>query len=191
VTVPESVRTGDLLLMVLSTNSTVTGTAPAGYAQAASLTVGGASPTTQVFSRVAGTGDAGSVVTVALSGGAKVTLQLLAYSGTDRTTPIASVTGAESPAGTAHTTPAATVAVDGSWVVSVWSDKQADPRQWSAPVGVSERSNIGGVGNGDIASLVADSGGPVGAGPAGGLTATVPTASNRAATFTIVLTAAR
>jgi PKD repeat protein len=189
-TVPESVRPGDALLLVLSTNSTVTGTAPAGYAQAASLTVAGVSPTTQIFQRVAGLGDAGSEVTVVLSGGAKVTLQLLAYSGTDRTAPVASVTGAESPAGTAHTTPVTTVA-DGSWVVSVWSDKQADPRQWTAPAGVAERSNLGGVGNGDIATLVADSGGPVAAGPAGGLTATVPTASNRAATFTVVLTPAR
>jgi hypothetical protein len=72
-------------------------------------------------------------------------------------------------------------------VLSVWSDKQAGARAWTAPSGVTERSAVGGVGNGDVATLVADSGAPVAAGPAGGLTATVPTASNRAATVTVVL----
>jgi hypothetical protein len=79
------------------------------------------------------------------------------------------------------------VATAGSWLVSVWSDKQADARTWTEPSSVTARSNVGGVGNGDIATLVADSGAPVATGTAGGLTATVPTASNRGVTFTIVL----
>jgi hypothetical protein len=49
---------------------------------------------------------------------------------------------------------------------------------------------VAGVGNGDIATLVADSGAPVAAGTVGGLTATVPTPSNRATMLTVVLAAA-
>jgi hypothetical protein len=72
-------------------------------------------------------------------------------------------------------------------VLSVWSDKSADPRQWTAPDALAERSNLAGVGNGDVATLVADSGAPVAAGQVGGRTATVPVASNRATMFTVVL----
>jgi PKD repeat protein len=185
VTVPASVRAGDGLVLVLSTNSTVLGTTPAGYTLEGSKT-SGTSITTQVFSRVAAATDAGSTLTVALSGSAKVTLQLMAYSGTSAADPVASVTGAVDIGGTAHTTPTATAAA-GSWVLSVWSDKSVDPRQWTPPASLSPRSNLAGVGTGDVATLVADSGGAVAAGQVGGLTATVPTASNRAAMFTVVL----
>ena len=189
VTVPSAVRAGDAMVLVLSTNSLVSGAAPAGWTQSAAVTAGTA-PTTQVFERVATAADAGTGVTVALSGQAKVTLQLLAYSGTDGADPIASVTTAASPSGTAHRTPPATAAA-GSWVLSVWSDKQAAARQWTPPSSTTERSNVAGIGSGDVATLVADSGGPVAAGPVGGLTATVPTASSRATTLTVVLTPAR
>jgi hypothetical protein len=183
--VPDSVAAGDGLLLVLSTNSTVRGTTPAGYTLEGVQAAGNA-PTTQVFSRVAGAGDAGAPLTVTLTGQAKVTLQLLAYSGTATSGPVASLTSAADGSGTAHTTPSAS-APAGSWVVSVWSDKQANARQWTPPAQAGERSNVAGIGSGDIATLVADSGGPVAGGDVGGLTATVPTASNRVTLFTIVL----
>lgn len=188
VEIPAGVESGDGMVLVLSTNSTVSGASPAGWTQAG-IVVSGNGPTTQVFQRVAGAGDAGGTVTVVLSGQAKVTLQLLAYSGTVAGSPIASLTTAADGAGTAHTTPTATATV-GSWVLSVWSDKQAEARQWTAPAEATERSNLAGVGMGDIATLAADSGGPVIAGTVGGLTATVPTASTRATMLTIVLGAA-
>ncbi|MGY1833883.1 PKD domain-containing protein [Blastococcus sp. SYSU DS0510] len=188
VEVPAAVRPGDGLVLVLSTNSAVTGTPPAGWAlsgQQADATA----MTTQVFSRVAAAGDAGSVVTVDLGGtSSAVTLQLLAYSGTAATGPVASVTGAAggwSP-GTAHTTPVAEAAA-GSWVLSIWSDKGPEGRQFTPPAELSERSNIAGAGNGDVATLVADSGAPVGGGPVGGLTATVSAPSSRAVMLTVVL----
>ncbi|MGZ4550299.1 MAG: PKD domain-containing protein [Blastococcus sp.] len=182
--VPAGVQAGDGLVLVLSTNSTVTGATPAGWTAAGSR-LSGTGPNTQVFSRVAGATDAGGTVTVALSGQSKVTLQLMAYSGTAATGPIASVASIARPAGTSHPTPAATAAA-GGWVLSVWSDKQNAARTWTAPAAVSVRSNLAGVGGGDVATLVGDSGGPV-SGAVGNLTATVPTASTRATTFTIVL----
>ncbi|MBA3419367.1 MAG: hypothetical protein H0U09_11855 [Geodermatophilaceae bacterium] len=51
------------------------------------------------------------------------------------------------------------------------------------------RDNIAGSGTGDLAVLVADSGGPVPAGPVGGLTATVSAPSSRATMLTLVLAA--
>ncbi|MGZ4508079.1 MAG: PKD domain-containing protein [Blastococcus sp.] len=189
VDVPASVRAGNGLVLVLSTNSTATGAAPAGWTQAG-VQVSGSAPTTQVFQRVATAADAGSTVTVAISAQAKVTLQLLAYSGTAATGPVATVTGAGDGAGTSHTTPTAT-APAGSWVISVWSDKQSAAREWAPPAsGTTVRSSLAGIGAGDLATLVADSGGPVAAGTVGGLTATVPTASNRATMLTVVLAAA-
>ncbi len=185
-TVPPTVAAGDGLVLVLSTNSDATGTAPTGFILEGSQTSAG-NITTQVWSRPAVAGDAGSMLTVPLSKQAKVTLQLVAYSGTSATDPVASATGAVDIGGTAHTTPTATAA-QGSWVLSVWSDKQSVARSWTAPAtGVVERSNLAGLGTGDMATLIADGGAPVPTGSVGGHTATVPAASNRATVFTVVL----
>lgn len=184
VTIPANVQAGDGLVLVLSTNSTATGSTPAGWTSAHSV-LSGTGPNTQVFSRVAAAGDAGDPVTVTLSAQAKVTLQLVAYSGTAASGPIASVTSSARATGTSHPTPGAT-ATAGQWVVSVWSDKQAAARTWTAPGGVNTRSNLAGVGSGDVATLLADNG-PVAGGAVGNLTATLPTASTRATTLTIVL----
>jgi hypothetical protein len=102
---------------------------------------------------------------------------------------VASVTGAAGGGGTAHTTPTATASA-GSWVLSIWSDKAPEDRLFVPPAGLAERSNLAGVGNGDVATLVADSGAPVPAGQVGGLTATVPTPSSRSTMLTVVLTPA-
>lgn len=51
---------------------------------------------------------------------------------------------------------------------------------------VVERSNLVGVGTGDTATLLADSGAPVPVGALVGHTATVPAASTRATLFTVV-----
>jgi PKD repeat protein len=185
VAVPANVQAGDGLVLVLSTNSSVTGGTPLGWS-AAGNRLSGSGPNTQVFQRVAAATDAGSTVTVTLSGTAKVTLQVLAYSGTAATGPVASVTSSPTGAVTSHTTPTATAA-PGSWVLSVWSDKAASARTWTAPAGAAVRSNLAGVGSGDVATLVADGGAAVTTTTVGGLTATVPTASTRGTTFTVVL----
>jgi PKD repeat protein len=185
VVVPDAVEAGDGLVLVLSTNSAVTGTVPAGWTLAGTQTDAGRM-TTQVFSRVAAAGDAGATVTTSFSEWSAVTLQLLAYSGTSASGPIASLTGAASGAGTSHTTPTATAAA-GSWVLSIWSDKSSTARQFVPPASLAERSNLAAAGNGDVATLVADSGAPVAGGTVGGLTATVPTPSSRSTVLTVVL----
>jgi PKD repeat protein len=189
-TVPATVNAGDGMVLVASTNSGATATPPTGYTAEGTQT-SGTNITTQVFSRVATSSDAGSTLTVGFSASAKVTLQLAVYSGTSLGDPVSSVTGAVDAGGTSHRTPVATAPTAGSWVVSVWSDKQTVARTWSPPGGVTVRSNVAGVGAGggaaDMASLLADGNTAVPVETVGGLTATVPSASNRAAMFTIVL----
>jgi hypothetical protein len=185
VPVPASVQDGDGLVLMLSTNSPVTSTPPAGWtleARQPSTTL-----VTQVWSRIATASDAGSSVQVVFSAATKATLQLAAYSGTSATDPVSVAAGTSDTSTSSHTTPTVP-APAGSWVLSLWSDKQAVARQFTAPAGVTVRSNLAGGGNGDVASLVADSGGPVPAGTVGGLAASVaPTVSNRATMFTVVL----
>jgi hypothetical protein len=182
--VPASVRAGDAMVLVLSATGDATGTAPDGWTLEAERSAG-AGLRTQVWSRVAGPDDAGTTLTVSLSTPATATLQLAAYSGVSPADPVASVTGAVQVGGTAHTTPTVTVPRR-SWVLSVWSDIQAAGHTWTTPSsGFVVRSNGGGTGA--IATLLGDGGAAHPAGRAGGLTASVPTPSNAAAVFTVVL----
>ncbi len=186
VAVPAAVQAGDGMVLVLSTASPRTVSALPGWTLVTQQT-SGTGPMTRVYSRVAAAGDAGDPVTVAWTGGTtKATLQLLAYDGTRTTAPVAAFASAARAAGTSHTTPT-TTATAGSWVLSIWSDKQGPQRSWTPPSGVVERSDVVAPGTGAVATMLADSGAAVAAGTVGGLTATVPTASNRATVFTLVL----
>ncbi|MGZ4657425.1 MAG: PKD domain-containing protein [Blastococcus sp.] len=186
VTVPAAVQAGDALLLVWSGNSaTLVPTTPAGWTLENTQASGNIS--TRVYSKVAAASDANSPVSVSTgTATAKVTLQVAAYSGTSTTDPVAVIAGRTDTGGTSHATPTATAGA-GSWVVSLWSDKQSAARTWTPPAsGLTVRSNLAGVGSGDVATLLGDTG-PVAAGTVGGLTATVPTASSQATMFTVVL----
>ncbi len=188
------VEPGDGLVLVLSTNSAVTGNLPAGFRQRAVQTVETTSTnptpqmTTQVFEKVATGNEDGTKLTVTLTGGAKATLQLVAYSGTSATGPIRSVESAGQSGGTSHTTPSGT-ATAGDWVLSAWSNKSSAARTWTAPDGQQVRSNLPGTGlTGEISTLVTDGGGAVTTtGPVPGLTATTSSTSAKATMFTIVI----
>ena len=139
---------------------------------------------TVVWRKVATAGDAGSTLTVRSSAITKIALQLSAYGGTSPTNPVASIATRSDPANTtSHPTPTVTVDGDGAWLVSYWADKSFTTTDWAPPAGVIVRDeSIGGL----IAALLADSGGVVPNGTAGGLTATTNAAS-RAAEVSIVL----
>jgi PKD repeat protein len=189
VNVPPTVQTGDGLVLVLSIANPRTVATPAGWTLAGQQT-SGTGPMTLVYERVAAAGDAGDPATVTWTGGnAKATLQLVAYDGTNAGAggPVGTVVSAARAAGTSHTTPGATATAN-AWVLSVWSDKQNAARTWTTG-GATERTDVSAPGTGAVATMLADSNGPVAAGPVAGVTATVPTPSNRATVFTIVLTA--
>jgi PKD repeat protein len=186
VTVPASVQAGDGMVLVSSISSnSVTVTAPAGWTLEGIQT--SSNLVTRIYSRVAAAGDAGSTVTVTQSAAAKVTLQLSAYSGTSAADPVSVANGAVQTGGTSHVTPTASAAA-GNWLLSVWSDKSASARTWTAPGSVTVRNTLAGTGSGDVAGLLADGGAAVGGGQVGGLTGTVSAASTQAAMFTVVLT---
>jgi hypothetical protein len=193
VPVPAGVEAGDGMVLILSTNSSVTGTAPAGFTAAApaqtSLSGKTVAMSTQVFDKVA-TGTEGGTIAVSLSGSAKVTLQLVVYSGTSSSGPVKSVTGLGRGALTTHTTPTATAA-SGDWALEIWSAKSAGERTWTAPGAVVVRNEVRSTGTaGEVATLVADGGAPSVGGTVGGHTATLSAASSRATVLTVVLSSA-
>ncbi|GAA3141042.1 hypothetical protein GCM10010466_35110 [Planomonospora alba] len=189
VTVPPSVQSGDGMLLFATLNTAsaaVTGpTGVIGWTQIADFTTGSAR--TLVWKKTAVAGDAGGALTLELSPITKIGLQLVAYGGTSSADPVAAVaTRSETASTTSHTGPAVEVGEPGGWLVSYWADKSSVTTGWTPPAGVVVRDGVAGSGSGRITALLADSGGAVPAGTAGGLTATTD-GSSRAASVSVLL----
>lgn len=185
-TVPASVRDGDALLLHATVNvTTTTVTPPVGWTEVADFVTGSAR--TLLWQRVATSTDAGSRVVLQMNRYAKVALQLAAYTGTSRTTPVAVVATRGDASNTFnHSTPTVAVAGVGRWVVSFWADKSSTTTDWAPPGGLTARDETIGSGGGHIDALIADSGSAVPAGATPVLTATTD-ASSRAGMITVVL----
>jgi PKD repeat protein len=188
-TVPSTVQTGDGLILFATLNvtaTTVTGpSGVTGWTQFANFITGSAR--TIGWKKSAAAGDGGRVLTLTLSGYTKINLQLAAYGGTSTADPVASFATRSDPADTtSHPTPTVPVSSSGSWLLSYWADKSSTTTDWVPPVGSVPRDEAIGTGSGRITSLLADSGGVIPTGTAGGLVATTDAAS-RAATLSIVL----
>ena len=190
VRVPSTVRSGDGLLLFASVagNTTIGDPSGAGWSRVGGPTTTG-SLVTQMWQKVALAGDAGATASVTLPAAFKMTLELVAYSGTDQGSPVATASARGDVAATTdHATPTGQVDQSGTAVVSYWADKSSSTTAWTAPAGVSVRDTQLGTGSGRATSLVADSTG-VGTGATGGLVATTDAAS-RATAMTVVLKAA-
>jgi PKD repeat protein len=189
--IPSVVQPGDQLLLTLTNNNSSTATDPAGWTKVGSraMSSDGSTGTSTVWQKIAGTGDAGSTVSVPLSGSSKAALTLVAYRGTSTTTPVSGVSAAETVSRTSHTTPAVTNIPSGAWVVSYWADRSSTTTSWTAPAGESTRlTSFGAAGTTTtIDTLITDSGAQVPAGSRAGLTATADAASGKAAMWTLVL----
>lgn len=182
VAVPAAVQAGDQLLLVATSGTATTQSAPAGWtqvAQQASTVV-----TTTIWQRTATAADVSSTVTVALTASTKVDVHLLAYAGAG---PVSVVTTAGAGSGTVHTAPSAAVATSGSWVLRYWADKSSTTTSWVGPADVTVRDTLFGTGAGYISTLIADSGTAVPTGTTGTSVATTGTPSSRDLTATIVL----
>lgn len=182
-----AVAAGDRLVLALSLNNTTrTVSAPTGVTGWTELDdVVAGDMRTVMWTKVATAGDAGTVVTVALSGSAKHTLTVAAYRGVDRGAGPTFARAVDTVQRTARTTPPVT-APEGAWVVSYWADKSSTTTSWTAPA-VTGRQMICANDSGRICSLLADSGGPLPAGPRAGVTATTNAPSSKATTWSIVL----
>jgi PKD domain/Phosphoesterase family len=189
VMVPAGVVAGDALVLVATGVTTSALTAPAGW------TLVGTEPnpvmTTQVWSKVATGSDAGSTVTVGFPAAVRGSVQLSAYSGTSLTAPVVGFAGAVThTTSSTATTPTVTVPAAGDWLVSYWTVKSSAVNAWTAPAGVTSRSAVIGTGGGRVSSLLADSGGPVATGTAGGFAATTDQPFSASTTLSLILAAA-
>lgn len=191
---PTGIRSGDGLVLVISTNSATTATSTPGFTLVGTQTApptGTAVMTTQVLQRVADGTETGSLLIDFPAGSTlKATAQMVDYAGTPSTGPVRSVLGGNSCGDTTHcTTPTVTSGiVAGDWAMSVWSDKSANGGTWTAPSGVTVRNNLPGTGTGGVmATLLGDSGGPVTGSSYGGLTASLDLPETRAIMLTVVI----
>jgi hypothetical protein len=127
-------------------------------------------------------------VPVSFGGVVHGTLQLLAYSGTDPVNPVAaSGTLSTTKSSSSETTPVVSAPANGDWVLSYWTAKSSAVTAWTAPGSQTVRSADNGSGSGRINSLVTDTGGPVPAGPVGGVTATTDQPASISTAWTIIL----
>ena len=157
VRVPSTVRSGDGLLLFASVagNTTIGDPSGAGWSRVGGPTTTG-SLVTQMWQKVALAGDAGATASVTLPAAFKMTLELVAYSGTDQGSPVATASARGDVAATTdHATPTGQVDQSGTAVVSYWADKSSSTTAWTAPAGVSVRDTQLGTGSGRATSLVA------------------------------------
>lgn len=187
VPMPAGVQPGDALLLSLTTAGTATTPSPpAGWTEVGRQVLASSTALTVVWQHVAtGADTTATTVPVTLAASAKWTGEVLAYTGTSTGLP-AAATAADTALSTSHTTPALAVPAAGSWVVSFWSDKSSTTTAWTAPAGLTTRAQAYGSGSGYVTALVADEGGPRGAGTAPARTATT-NATSRAGMLTVVL----
>jgi hypothetical protein len=151
-------------------------------------TIAGSVSTTPVWSKVATAGDLGGSVSVGFGGIVHGTLQLIAYSGTDHVHPVAaSGKLATTKSSSSEITPVVSAPANGDWVLSYVTAKSSAVTARTAPASQTVRSADNGSGAGRVNSLVTDSGGPVAAGPAGGVTATTDQPAGAATAWTIIL----
>lgn len=186
VRMPNTVQTGDALLLFFAGNvSTTTVTGPAGWTLARSITPDGMQG--RVWWKVAGPGDAGAIVSVTSPGFLKSDLTVAAYRGTAAGPIAASAVRADLATTASHATPQVEVVESGSWLISYWADKSSATTRWVSTAGQTSRTGSTGTGGGHITAALADSAGPVAPGMRGALTATADAAGSRAVTFSVVL----
>ncbi len=188
VTVPNTVTAGNALVLISTAATTSALGAPAGWTLLGSTNTASAI-TTSAWSKVATAGDIGSSVTVTVPGGARATVQLLAYSGTNGTTPVVNkAVAAVQASATQFVSPTTQVPAAGDVVVSYWAAKNSAGSAWvfTTPAGQNVRSTAVGSGTGKLDSVATD-GGSASAGPTGGLTTSANNSGGAWASWTIVV----
>jgi len=181
VTIPGSVRAGDLMVLVGSYREDGTVSDPAGWTRVDATST--TAIQSVVWTRVVAAADAGTQVRTPLSVRLKSALTLGVYANGARVLDSASSVDART---TDHRSPTLQVPA-GSWVVQAWADKSSGTTAWTPPAGVQVREEALGTGGGRITALYADSGAPVAAGQAGGLVAVTDDQSARSIAWTLAL----
>ena len=188
ITVPAAAAVGDRLVLALSiNNATRTVSTPTGVAGWTQLdNVAADDLRTVLWTKVVQAGDAGTQLTVPMSGSAKYTVSVAAYSGVDQTASLPFASAVDTVNHAARQAPGVT-APAGSWVVSYWADKSSTTTLWTADGATTGRQMVCGADAGRVCSLLADSGQVVPAGPRAGAVATTNASSTKATAWSIVL----
>ena len=187
VDVPAAARPGDAMVLFLTLNSGEGSlTAPPGWTP---LETGDAANfRSRAWTRTATTGDAGSAVVIGTERWLKSDVSLTVLRGGGAATVTDSAVAVTASARSRHTSPQVDVDRPGSWVVSYFGEKSSGSTTWTAPAGaVERRQGSTGGGGGAVSALLADSGGPVPTGTAGGLDATTDHDTSRAVTYSVVV----
>ncbi len=186
VTVPATVQTGDLLLLVRSVaSSAAVSTGPGAAWQALGTTSDGVHATT-VWIKIAGASDAGSVVTISTGTTyLKGTLTLLAYQGADPLAPIAAWSGAAVPASTTSLTTPSVAAPSDGLRLSIWTSRTSLITAITPPADEVVRASAYGSGSAYVVSVVSDRESTTG--DTGAVPATLDAATDQGTTWTIVL----
>jgi PKD repeat protein len=188
VPVPNAVRETDGMLLFVTTNKDVNITTPPAGWTFEGTRLSNVDTETTLYSKAAAANDAGRNVAVTFSVTTKASLTLLAYDGTAADPVATFASAAETQRRTTHTTPGATVATAGSYVVSYWADKAGTATNgWTLPAGQTQRSIVAGVGTGRISAVASDPNAPAAVGDSPGLTATSAVSSRKATMWTVVL----
>ena len=183
VAVPAGARAGDVLVVFFSGTGAWTG--PTGVTGMTSLgTFTTNANTSSAWTKVLAAGDLGRSVRMDTADYHKGVLDVAVYSGVDATRITAA--HASDTGGASHATPGVT-APGTAWEVSYWTDKSQSTTSWAPPGAVTVRGTHAGSGGGHYSSLLADSNGPVPAGPYGPLIATTNSTSSSAHAWTITL----
>ncbi|MFS3128105.1 PKD domain-containing protein [Nocardioides sp. Bht2] len=186
VTIPASVQAGDTLVLQTAINSTTpTVTDPAGWTllrQAGEGNVQG-----RLWTRTATAGDAGSVVTVALSSIAKADLSVAAYRADHGGSAVTdSAVQIVQGGGPLFQAPGVTVAPRG-WVSTYFAAKASAGVSWQVPGGTTSRATTTGSGGGAVSALLVDSNGPVSAGARAGESSVGDPVPGRVVMFSVVV----
>lgn len=146
VNLPSGIQSGDLLVLLMRTASTVTITTPSGWTLLASSTADSSNDVTAVYWRRA-TGTEGSTVSVSLSGSAKGCAMVWRITGAADPNITAAATGTS-----ANPDPPATPALTGDYLflwLGGWEGEQTNPPGGSPPF----YSKDGGAGSGTAGSI--------------------------------------
>jgi hypothetical protein len=124
VTVPVSVQTGDMLVLVAAQTNfgSPLFNAVSGWTKQGEQRAGGAGYTLAIYTRLAQAGDASSTVTVTSAATENMAVQIRAYSGVNQTTPLdTSVVFAQvDPAATSGSAPAVTIATASAEIIAIY-----------------------------------------------------------------------
>lgn len=189
ITVPATVQSGDLLVIIWHTAVASQLVVPAGWTLVDSQhAVGAGSYMTGIW-KIATGGDASSTVNLNNVAGnnGKLSAALTAWSGVDQTTPLHKIAfaGITSPT-TSHATPTVTTTLDNCEIVTTYCDKDSSVATVTKPTGYTERAKVLTGINGQSISAQASKPGAT-AGAFGGESWTTDAAPGSAGCYTLAL----